>query len=402
MIRGPELWIALRYLRARRGERFISLIGWLSTGGVALGVAALIVVFSVMTGYQEALRDKIVGVNAHVAVYPLRAGALEAPDEVAARAASVEGVASVSPFVLAQAMFAARGSATGAVLRGVRPEDAAALSAVSAGLEEGDLKSLAGGTPSLFLGRELARTLNVKTGDAVQVTIPVGDVPRMRAFRVAGVFSLGMYEYDSGLAVTSLAAAQEFLDIGAAAAGLEIRVDDLGRALEVASRLSETLGGDYWVADWQKMNRNMFAALELQRVVLALILSLIVFVAAFNVTATLLLVVIEKTREIGILKAMGAGGRTLMRIFAFQGIVVGGAGAAAGTALGLLLCALLARYPIVRIPSDIYLFDRLPVSVRPIPCLLFALGAVVLCWAAALLPARIAARMDPVRAIRIE
>lgn len=243
MAKGPELWIALRYLRARRGERFISLIGWLSTGGVALGVAALIVVFSVMTGYQEALRDKIVGVNAHVAVYPLRTGTLEAPDDVAARAASVEGVASVSPFVLAQAMFAARGSATGAVLRGVNPEDAAALSAVAAGLSEGGLESLGGGAPSLLLGRELARTLGVKSGDAVQVTIPVGDVPRMRAFRVAGVFSLGMYEYDSGLAVTSLAAAQEFLGIGDAAAGLEIRVNDLGRARQVASRLSETLGG---------------------------------------------------------------------------------------------------------------------------------------------------------------
>ncbi len=402
MASTPHFFIAMRYLRARRGERFISLIAWLGAGGVALGVAAVIVVFSVMTGYQEKLRDKIIGMNAHVSVYPY-GGPIADPDGLAGRIGTVEGVEAASAFAAAQAMFAAKGGATGAVLRGVGESPAdPAFRAVADALVEGSAEGFFSDPNAILLGRELARALGVGVGDPVRVTIPVGEAPKLRGYRVAGLFSSGMYDFDASVAVTSLASAQSFLGLGGEALGMEVRVKDAARAREIATAVSRLLGPDYWVADWQRMNKNLFSALELQRVVLTLILSLIVFVAAFSVAATLILTVIEKTREIGILKAMGASRALVRRVFALQGLLIGAVGAAAGLALGLGLCLILSRYPLIRIPKDIYLFDTLPVSIHLLPCLLFALGAILLCFVAAVFPAHLAARLDPVRAIRVE
>lgn len=390
--------IAWRHLRTRRSERFISLITWLSALGVAVGVAALIVVYSVMTGYTETLRNKIVGMNAHVSVYALR-GELDDAEKVAARVRALPDVVSASPFVLGQAILTAPGAVKGAGLRGIDPADPANAFLRQA-LTEGNLEALAGGASSLLLGKELAKTLGLKVGDTVGVTVPSDGVPRLRSLRVAGIFSTGMFDYDAKIAVTSLDAARGLLGLGNRSTGIEVRVGDLMLADRVARDLTAALGPDYWIADWKRLNRNIFFALELQRVVLSLILALIVLVAAFNMAATLIMTVLEKTREIGILKAMGASNRLIRRVFTAQGLVIGAAGASGGLALGLGLCALIARYPIVKIPSDVYLFDRLPVTVEPLPCALFALSALALCYLATLYPSWQASRLDPVEAIR--
>lgn len=391
MAENLELMLAWRHLHKRRGERFISLITWLSVGGVTLGVASLIIVFSVMTGYKEKLRDKIVGMNSHVTAYPLRPAA--DLDEAASLVRALGGVTEVSPFVMGQAMVSAGKNARGVVVRGLDP-DSAAFTLTLGGKPSGS----AGG---IYLGAELAKELKVDAGDSVRLTVPSTGVPRLKPFKVAGVFSTGMFEYDSKMVVTTLPDAQALFGLNSAT-GLEIRVDDIYAAEEYAAKVGSALGAQFSVADWKAMNHNMFYALELQRVVLSLIMGLVVVVAAFNVAATLILVVLEKTREIGILKAMGASGGTIRRIFALEGLLVGVGGALLGSALGLGACFVQARWGLVTIPSDIYLFSELPVKVDPLVSFIFAISAVALCLGAAVYPSWRASRLDPVDAIRME
>lgn len=391
MAENLELMLAWRHLHKRRGERFISLITWLSVGGVTLGVASLIIVFSVMTGYKEKLRDKIVGMNSHVTAYPLRRS-VELP-EAAALALAIPGLTEVSPFVMGQAMVSSGKSARGVAVRGLDPDSAAF--ALTLG---GKPTRAAGG---VYLGAELARELKVGAGDSVRLTVPSTGVPRLTPFRVAGVFYTGMFEYDSKMVVTTLADAQALFGLESPS-GLEIRVDDIYAAEEYAAKVGSALGPQFSVADWKAMNHNMFYALELQRVVLSLIMGLVVVVAAFNVAATLILVVLEKTREIGILKAMGASGGTIRRIFALEGLLVGVGGALLGSALGLGACFVQSTWGLVTIPSDIYLFSELPVKVDPLVSFVFAISAVALCFGAAVYPSWRASRLDPVDAIRME
>lgn len=395
-----EFWIAWRHLRKRRGERFISLITWLSVAGVTLGVASLICVFSVLTGYKETLRDKIVGMNAHVTAYPDRRAAKL--DETIRRVLEVPGVTEAAPFLMGQAMVASSASARGVAVRGVDPSDRAVFDNLGKTMQAGDIGALSGKRAAIALGRELAAELGVKVGDQVRVTVPGGGTPKLMNFRVAGIFSSGMFEFDSKISMVGIDDARTLFGVDDGVSGIEVRVDDLYRSEEYAVEINRALGPSWTVLDWKRLNRNMFYALELQRVVLSLIMGLVVLVAAFNVTATLIMVVLEKTREIGILKAMGASARTIGRIFAIEGLLVGVAGAAAGSALGLTLCFLQKRFGLISIPSDVYLFDKLPVSVDPLISALFALGAVLLCYAAAVYPSWRAGRLDPVEAIRME
>ncbi len=395
-----EMWIAWRHLRKKRGERFISLITWLSTAGVALGVASLIVVFSVMTGYAELLRDKIIGLNAHITVFPERRN-LDM-EKAARNAMSVEGVRSVSPFVMGQAMIASRSGSTGIMVRGLMPGDAGMNEALGKMLIGGRLSSLGENRAQIIVGRELANELKTETGDTLRVTVPAGGSPRTAQFKVAGIFSSGMYEFDSKIALVSIEDARLLLGMGESVSGLEIRVGDIRTTDAMLPRLYSALGPDFTVVDWKKMNHNMFYALELQRVVLSVIMGLVVLVAAFNVCATLIMLVLEKTREIGILKAMGAKNGAIGRIFAIEGLTIGIAGAGSGTIVGLVLCGLQSTYGVIAIPSDVYLFSVLPVSVSPAVSALFALSAVLLCYLATAYPSWRASRLNPVEAIRIE
>lgn len=402
-----ELGIALRYLKARRGELFISLITWISVGGVALGVMALVVVLSVMTGFEEDLRDKILGATPHVTVYPM-GPTLANPSAVVRELEQVQGVVAAAPFAMSQVMLMAGRAVQGAVFRGIDVESGVRATDVERFLVEGSLPDLRGDVPGLLVGREMARNMGLFVGDVVQVVSPAGNptplglVPRMRAFRVAGIFASGMYEYDTSFIFTALETAQDFLRLGEGVNGIEVRTRDLYGAGKVARAIEARLGPGYWTRDWMEMNRNLFSALKLEKIVMFVILALIVLVAAFNIAATLIMVVLEKARDIGILKSMGATGRSIRRIFMLEGLVIGGLGTSGGLVGGWVLCVLLKRYKFIDLPSDVYYIDTLPVVMKPEVFALVGACAVALCFLATLYPSWQAARLDPVEILRYE
>jgi lipoprotein-releasing system permease protein len=402
-----ELGIALRYLKARRGELFISLITWISVGGVALGVMALVVVLSVMTGFEEDLRDKILGTNAHVVVYPM-GGTLRNPEAVVREVEQVPGVVAATPFAMSQVMLMVGRSAQGAVFRGIDVESVGRATEIERFLVEGRLADLAGDVPGLLVGREMARNLGLFVGDVVQVVSPAGSptplgvLPRTRAFRVAGIFASGMYEYDTSFLFTALPTAQDYLRLGHDVHGIEVRTRDLYGAGKTARAVEARLGPGYFTRDWMEMNRNLFSALKLEKIVMFVILALIVLVAAFNIAATLIMVVLEKARDIGILKSMGATGRSIRRIFMLEGLVIGGLGTGGGLLGGWVLCVLLKRYKFIDLPGDVYYIDTLPVVMKPEVFALVAVCAVALCFLATLYPSWQASRLDPVEILRYE
>ena len=310
-----ELFLGLRYLRARGQRTSLSLFVWIGIGGVFLGVSALIVVLAVMTGFQDGIKDKIIAANPHMLVVEAGGRGMADGAAVAARLAPVDGVVSATPFVLQQALFTAPGGgATGGLLRGVDLASPAVRAGLAGALKAGSLDPLLarGGEPALVLGRELARNLGVVPGDYVTVISPqgamtaVGLVPKMRRFTVAGYFEVGMYEHDSSLAYTTLAAAQEFAGLGDRVTGVEVKLADPFEAKAVGRRLAAAAGGPFWIRDWMDMNRNLFAALQLEKLALFVIVTIIVLVAGFAIIGHLVLLVAEKRKEIGILKAMGA------------------------------------------------------------------------------------------------
>ena len=405
-----ERFIGGRYLRAKQKQAFISLITYLSIAGVAVGVMALIVVIAVMTGFEVDLKTRILGGQANI-VLMRYSGPFEEYRPVMQRIADVEGVAASTPFIYTQVMLRTTANTTGAMLRGIDP---ATIGGVLKTLEnvrvpEGGAAAGAdpAGMPGIVLGRELAKNLGVVQGDVVHVIsprgmlAPTGHVPTMKPFRVSGYFESGMYEYDQTFAYINLADAQRLLRLGEAVTGLEIRVHDIYRAREIADAIVARLGPSYYARDWMQMNRNLFKALKLERRVMFIILSLIVLVAAFNIASSLIMLVMGKTRDIAILKAMGATDRSIRRIFVFNGMVIGVVGTSLGLVLGVAVCALLRRYNIHELTGDIYYFTtQLPVKMEALDVVAIVVAALVICYVATLYPARQASRLNPVDAIR--
>ena len=411
-----ELFIGLRYLKAKRKQTFVSLITLISIAGVMVGVTALIVVIAVMNGFKEDLRDKILGVTSHVVISRFD-GNISKYQEVRAKVGEVSGVNAATPFIYTQVMISSRKAISGAVLRGIEPKTASKVINLPKNLRAGSLEELEAenkpegmrSTPGIILGNELARNIGALRGDPVTVIsplgrlTPLGRVPRSQTFRVAGIFDSGMYEYDSTIAYVSLWAAQRFLGIGDRVTGIEVRVDDIYAADRVASAIGKALGGyPYWSRDWMRMNKNLFSALKLEKIVMFIILTLIILVAAFNIVGTLIMVVIEKTRDIAILKSMGATRRSIMKIFMIEGAVIGLVGTLLGLLGGYTLCTLLATYKFIELPSDVYYISTLPVQMNPLDVALIALAAIVITLAASVYPAWQASRFDPAEAIRYE
>ncbi len=406
-----ELFIGRRYLRTKQKQAFISLITLLSIAGVMVGVMALIVVIAVMAGFESDLKSRILGVESHVvATRP------EAPftdyEDVLTAVKDFEGVVSADPYVYSQVMLRSSAGVSGAVLRGIDPAsadrvirniDGAALHQLSA--PEGSNGKEASG-PGIILGRELANGLGVLEGDRVYLITsrgmisPIGHMPAMKRFQVAGYFESGMYEYDGSLAFVRLQDAQQALRMGDAVTGIEIRVEDVYAARRIADRISEAVGSSYEVRDWMEMNRNFFSALKLEKTVMFIILTLIVLVAAFNIAGSLIMMVMEKTRDIAILKTMGAADRSIRRIFMFKGAAVGGIGTLLGAGLGCLLCFLLKRYRFIQLPSDVYYITTLPVQLELWDVMLIAAAALGISFLATLYPAYQASRLNPVEALR--
>lgn len=406
-----ELLVALRYLRARPSQSFISLITYLSMAGVALGVCALIVVLSVMSGFQAELKNKILGQSAHVLVFNA-SGGIDDPAKVEKAALADPEVKAAAPFVYGQVMMVAQGGAGGAVLQGLAIPKGLEVLDVEANMIDGSAASLAQrgpkGLPRVIVGSALARQMGLYPGAVVNLInplgadSPVGRVPVSEPFEVAGLFESGMHQYDASVCYTSLEAAQAVMGMDGMVTGVEMTLHDIYAARQVAQRLTQKLGPLYYARDWIGMNHNLFSALELEKTAMFIILTLIVLVAAFGIVSSLVMLVIEKTRDIGVLKAMGATHRGVGRIFILEGLIIGSAGTLLGVAGGLGLCALLRRYKFIELPKDIYTMNSLPVLVEPWVVVLVAACAMAICLAATIYPARAAGRLDPVRALRYE
>jgi lipoprotein-releasing system permease protein len=413
-----ELLIGLRYLKAKRKSTFISLITLISVAGVALGVMALIIVLAVMTGFEEDLKDKILGTNAHIVVLN-GTGAMENYQSLLRKVEGIDGVVAATPFIYNQVMLSSGKNVSGVVLRGIDVATDAKVTNLHKSIVEGSLSALddsTAKTPSLVIGKELAKNLGLFLGDTVDVISPMGNItpfgmmPKLRRFRVAGIFNTGMFEYDSTLAYVSLAEAQQFLGTGDVVTGIQLKVRDVYKTGELAKVINLELGPPYHARDWMQMNKNILFALKTEKSVMFIILTLIVLVAAFGIASTLFMVVMEKTRDIAILKSMGATSRSIMRIFVFEGVLIGVFGTAVGVLSGLLVA--LNLEPIVSLvqkvtgfelfSKDIYYLDHFPSQVIPSDVILISVTAVLISLAATLYPAWAASRMSPAEALRYE
>ena len=422
-----EFLISLRYLRARRKQVFVSVITFISIGGILLGVAALIIVLAVMNGFESELRNKILGINSHI-VLTEYGGPMQNPDAVIKEVEQVKGVIAATPFIYSQAMLKRSGDITGVVLRGLDPKTATKVIDLGK-MEAGSLSSLtpegraalnAGknleGLPGIIVGKEMAKNLGITLFDTVEIvtpmgiSTPMGMVPRIKPFVVVGVFDSGFFEYDATLAFTSLQDSQALMNMDNRVTGIEIKVDDIYEARAIAQRIVGKLGFPYWTRDWMQMNKNLFAALKLEKRVMFIILALIVLVAAFNIICTLIMVVMEKNKDIAILKSMGATSNSIMRIFVLQGLIIGGVGTLLGSITGLTIAINLSRISqfvekalgIKILPSDVYYLSSLPSQVNYWDLVVIVIGSLLISFIATVYPSWNASRLDPAEALRYE
>ncbi|WP_035068767.1 lipoprotein-releasing ABC transporter permease subunit [Nitratidesulfovibrio termitidis] len=422
-----ELFVALRYLFARRRQTFISVISVTSILGVALGVASLIVVLGVMNGFTTDLRDKILGANAHGIVMSAdRTGLSDAPHLIE-KIRQVDGVRGATPFIYSEVMLSTPHGVKGLVLRGIDPQTAPSVLGILSNMTKGNVADLApragaegasptggagapSGPPGVIIGDELAQRLGVVVGSRVNLLSPAGQktsagfAPRIRPFMVVGVFSTGMFEYDSSLGFVSLDAARDVLGLpDGAVSGVELAVTDVYKADEVAERVTRAVGGyPLYTRHWMEMNANLFAALKLEKTAMAVILVLIVLVGSFSIITTLVMLVMEKTRDIAILMSMGATRGMIRRIFMLQGTVIGAIGTCLGYALGLGVAELLKRYQFIKLPHGVYSLDHLPVLLQWPDMLAIGASSMLLCFFATIYPARQAASLEPAEALRYE
>jgi lipoprotein-releasing system permease protein len=422
-----ELFISLRYLKAKRKQIFVSIITFISIAGIFLGVAALIIVLAVMNGFENDLRNKILGINSHIVLMQY-SGAVSDYQKIMKDVGEVSGVIASTPFIYSQVMLKNGGHTGGVVLRGIATESA--LNVINLGkMQEGDLDYLSvehrnslrinneiSKLPGIVIGKELAKNMGLFLFEPVNIispmgmATPIGMVPRMKKFIVVGIFDSGFYEYDSTLAYISLKDCQEFLNLDKHVTGLEIKVDNIYKADIIAKAIEKKLGFPFWARNWMEMNKNLFSALRLEKRVMFIILSLIVLVATFNIITTLIMVVMEKNKDIAVLKSMGATSKSIMKIFIFQGVIIG----VIGTLLGCI-CGLSVAYNLEKVslfienlfgfkilPGDVYYLSQLPSQVNYGDVVIIAIGTLLICFLSTIYPSRRASRLDPAEALRYE
>ena len=404
-----ELFVALRYLFARRKQAFISLISLISTIGVAVGVAALVIALALMTGLQRELRDRILGSTAHVYVW--KTGGIEDYQVEVDKLRAVEGVVGAGPAILGKALISTDRADAFISLKGVDPALEASVTDIQKAMQRGSIAALAPASedelPGILLGRTLAEQLGVGTGDMATLLTPqgtlspMGMIPRTRRVRVAGVYALGLYEFDAAYGFVSLEFAQRLLS-KAAPDLIELRVADIDAAPRISERVVSELGREYVSQDWADMNQALFSALWLEKMAISITIGLIVMVAALNIVASLILLVMEKSRDIAILKTMGTSSGRIMTIFMLQGLVIGVAGTTVGATCGLALCWVFDRYRLIQIPMDVYQVSYVPFVVQPFDFAIVIVSAVLICFLATIYPSRQASRLDPVQALRFE
>jgi lipoprotein-releasing system permease protein len=427
-----EIYIGLRYLRAKRRQRTISLNTFVSIAGITLGVAALIGTLGIMTGFKEDLQAKILGTTSHIVVQDRTKDGMAGYEALVGQVETVPHVVAATPFVLRQVLLTSQSGVQGIVLRGIDPTKEVRVTELGKNIKAGRLsdltmsvqapaadKSTADATtnpdpktpvtsahPGIVLGKELSLRLGALVGDNVNVVSPVGPVsaigmvPKIRVFTVVAVFESGMFEYDSSLAYIGLEESQKFFNMNHAVTGIEVKVDEIFQAAEIARDIERAVGFPYWARDWMQLNRNLFSALKLEKTMMFLLLVLITLVASFNIVSTLTMIVTEKQREIAILKAMGATRQAIMRIFMLNGLIIGLTGTVIGIPLGYTFLWLIENY--WTFDQTVYYIAHIPVHVQAVDVVLVSVSAILISFAATLYPSYQAAKLDPAAALRYE
>jgi lipoprotein-releasing system permease protein len=404
-----ELFVALRYLLARRKQAFISLISLISTLGVAVGVMALVIALALMTGLQGEVRDRILGSTAHVYVWNT-AGIEDYHAEIA-KLKAVPGVIGAAPAVLGRALISTDRADAFISFKGIDPAIEGEVTDLQRTMQQGSIAAVAPASEEelagILIGRNLAEQLGVSVGDSATLVTPtgtlspVGMIPRSRRVRIAGIFQLGLYEFDAAYGFVTLEFAERLM--GKAMPELmQVKVADIEAAPVISDEIENALGATYVSQDWTDMNQQLFSALWIEKMAISIAIGLIVMVAALNIIASLILLVMEKSRDIAILKTMGTSSGRIMRIFMAQGLIIGVVGTAIGATLGLALCWVLDTYRLIQIPMDVYQVAYVPFVVRPLDFAVVIVAAVLICFLATIYPSRQAARLDPVQALRFE
>lgn len=401
-----EWFISFRYLRARHKQKFISLISLISVAGITVGVMALIVVLAVYSGFTNGLRDQILGINSHIIVQ--RVGGI-IPEYTLARdrIMTLNNVTGATPYLYAQTLLSSSKGGTGVILRGIDANTAQGVIALPEQMTEGTVYDLIQEkdirVPNIILGVAVAKTLHVTVGDKVRLIspsgplTPMGVIPKIKTCQISGIFESGMYEYDSTIAYMSMQDVQNFLESGDIVHGIEVTVKEkeLNRADKVAKQIVALLGDSFIARDWMSMNHNLFAAFKLEKIGMFICVALIILVAALNIISALIMVVMEKEKDIAILKSMGATSRSIMKIFFYQGMVIGTLGTFLGVGGGLGLCALLSRYKFIELPSNVYPMNTLPIKVLPMDVTIIAVAAIIITLSATIYPSWKASKVKP-------
>ncbi|MFH1379993.1 MAG: lipoprotein-releasing ABC transporter permease subunit [bacterium] len=413
-----EYFISFRYLTARRKGLFAFITTLISIAGVALGVAALIVTLSVMNGFKEDIQMKILGTQSHLVVLPSGQKALERSPEIIRQIHLTQGVDQVAPFIFGQVIVRYGQKSIGSVVKGIIPEDEKKITSITSYVEQGSIDDLTEESaevsieskdiplPGIILGREVARTIGARVGSEIVIispesyVTPYGRFPRSKIFKVAGLFHSGMYEFDAHLVYMHMSSAQNLFNLEELVSGYGVKLFNLYDAEQIAEDLQQRLGLGFWIRSWIEMNRNLFSALKLEKTVMFIILTLIILVAAFNIISNLFLLTMEKSRDIGILRAIGSTNSSILKIFLFEGMSTGIVGIFSGCGLGLGLSMLLDKYRFIKLPADVYYIDTLPVRIFWGDVTIVCISALIIALTATLIPAIKASRINPVEAIR--
>lgn len=406
-----ELSIALRYLRAKRKQTFLSVVSFIAVLGFILGVMALIIALALMTGFQEDIQSKILGASAHVMVYPSASRGIQDIDSTIKIVREMPSVISVAPVVYGKVMVYAAGGADGILLKGIDPSQEQLVTELAAKVDPGTLaalKSPSGDRDGIILGVDLAVNLKVQKDDLVTVVSPesllspLGLMPKFKKYRVLGTFHSGLYEYDNSWALVSMRSAQRLFSLGDSVTLIEAKLRNIDRAEEFSNELQMKLGSRFIVDNWIHQNKSLFSAMKLEKIMLFITIALIVLVAAFNIISTLVMMVLEKNKDIAILMAMGCTNRQVMRIFMFQGILIGVAGTIIGATLGLTTSFFMDHYQVIKLPLDVYFIPYLPFRVRFTDFFLVTGTAVLISFLSTLYPALRASGINPAEALRYE